>query len=382
MASGFGRARRTAKPFVAAAAGIAIVVVAIRATVDTGESPAVVPVAPSAAALSVPASVLPAPAKSAAVGPAAAASLPPPAEAPPGVDPRRVLFASSVCAAATMTLPDGSLDVGCPSHPPFDRPEQKPDGKLTRFTGDPLRFCGIDAIHEGSFTRPGARQAFIAFAQCKENPPHDDDWDTGNPGSGVLVEEIAGRWAAIGYEPAVNARSCVVRRRPDARDVLLCRAGFEAGLAGGVTYLFLLDVAREGKHAVTFATIFDDMLLCAGLSPPAPGELRLPNGLTTVSIEGFAAASAGSAVDLVVDVDRAHAAASPALDARAARACARGPSASAKSVLPPPTRSRLEFALRGDDVVPTEPTRRALAAWKGEVDDHGGVAAAAPPVAE
>ena len=264
---------------------------------------------------------------------------------PAGVDPERVLFTSSVCAAATMTLPDGKLDVGCPSHPPFDRPEQKPDGKLSRFTGDPLRFCSIDAIHRGSFTRAGAKQAVLSFAQCKANPPHDDVWDAAYPGSALLVEDIGGRWTPTAYEPGVNARFCLVDRRADGRDVLLCRSGLEAGAAGGVTYFFLLDFARAARRSGTFAKVFDDLR-------------------DTVKVTDFRLAdlNADGTGDLVVDVERARAAPSAGL-----------------AVLPPPTKTELAFVSRGDGFVPTDATRRVLEGWLTEVGDQGGVGEAAPP---
>lgn len=305
--------------------------------------------------------------------------------APPGVDPERVFFTSSVCAAAVMTLPGGKLDVGCPFHPPFDRPEQKPDGKLSRFTGDPLRLCTIDAIYRGSFTRAGAKQAVLSFAACKNNPPHDDEWDAAYPGSALLVEDAGGRWSTIAYEPGVNADACLVDSRATGRDVLLCRSGLRAGNAGGITYFFSLDFALPARRAGTFAKVYDGTLLCASIPEPpgaSGGEpLLLPHGLVTVKVTDFVIADVNTdgIGDLVVDVERARAAPSAALDAKAVAACKRNPEAHEDSVLPPPTKTRLAFVSRGDVIAPTDATRRVLEAWLTEVGDNGGLTEAAPP---
>ena len=187
---------------------------------------------------------------------------PPIPAAPPGADPEKVKLAASICAASTFTHPlTKTLEVGCRSHPPFDLPEQKPDGKLPPFTDDPLRLCVLEKVYKGSFSRPGAKQAALSFSQCKENDPN-ATWDMGFPGSMVLVEEVAGRWKAIRYELGVNTSACLQSHRTDGRDVLLCRSGLGAGSAGEVIYFFAMDFALSKKTVTPLAKMFSNAFTC------------------------------------------------------------------------------------------------------------------------
>jgi hypothetical protein len=293
------------------------------------------------------------------------------------VDARLVRFAAAVCAAATFTEPDGTVVVGCPSHPPYDpaSASASADAGLSVYTDDPLLFCSLDAVYEGSFTRAGARQAVLAFGACKESP--EAMWDAGFPGSAQLVEQTASGWTQVTYEPDVNARFCITRRRADGRDVLVCRSGLGAGSAGSLTYLFLLDFARRGRRAGTFAQMFGQELVCPALMDATSGAPLLPDGLVRVSPVSLQAAP--GADGFVVDVDRARVPPSPDLDARAAKACRASLSTTTDAFLPPAVHTRLQYSLRGDGVAPTDATRRTLAAWRAEIGDHGGIGSAAPP---
>lgn len=311
----------------------------------------------------------------------AAATAPVIPAAPPGVDPEYLRLVASVCNAATLKLPNGTLAVGCPSHPPFVRPAQQPDGKLTPFTGDPTQFCALDSVYQGSFTRPGATQAVLGFAQCRYDD--NDTWDSGFPGSALLVEKVEGRWKADAYVADVNTGRCLVDRRADGRDLLVCKSGFGAGAAGSMWYLFRVDFAKpEGQRAGTFARIYEDMLTCGQLDMEPDGKgLRLPQGLVSASVSDlrFARVDGGASSDIVVDVVRSRAAPSASLDARVAAACKRGPAVDQRPFVPPGVRSTLVFSLQVGDIVPTDASKRLLSAWLAEKSDHGGISAAAPP---
>jgi hypothetical protein len=272
--------------------------------------------------------------------------------------------------------------VGCRSHPPFDAPDQRPDGTLPAFTGDPLRFCALDAVYRGSFTRAGATQAVLSFAACKDNDP-DAVWDSGLPGSAVLVERTADRWRAVAYEPSVNLGQCVQPRRADGRDLLLCRSGLTAPPAGTITYVLALDFARPAKRAGSIARMFGDEFGCAWLPTAAAGAPLLPRGLVSLRITEFRLGDrdAGANRDLVVEVERARVPPSPALDTKVAAACKRDPRASARAWFPAATRTRLVFTPAGDGYVGTAATRATLDAWQAEAPDgFNGLMEAAPPV--
>ena len=283
------------------------------------------------------------------------------------------MFAGSICAASYL-----GKDVGCRSHPPFVRPEQQPDGKIIEHQGDPLLFCGIDRIFRGSFTRPGSKQAVISFSQCKES--EEAMWDSGFPGSAVLVEEIDGRWKAVGYEADVNAGACLKAHRADGRDVLLCRSSLAAPPSGVVSYVFLLDFARalSGKaSAGSLVKLFSDMLICSF------ADQGFPNGLVSLDVKDMTLKNLNQdgTDDLVVKVHRARIPPSAALDAKILAWCkkTRG-EGNQSSFLPATKLSTLELVSDGATFTPTPATKKLIDAWTAEAPDgFNGLVDAAPP---
>lgn len=347
------------------------------------------PPPPIGAGTSMPSSTASPPGSSPAVRATEPPAFPVPAT-PPGADPEKVLFASSVCAAAYRS--DGA--VGCRAPPPFDLPGRQPDGELLLHTDDPLRFCELRRIYRGSFTRPSAKQAVLSFEQCKD--PDESTWDSGSPGSAVLVEEIGGRWRTIAHEREVNTGSCEQSHRADGRDVLLCRSSFSAGGIGTMTYFVLLDFARGPKHAGTFAWLFADAdnFNCLGLPPSGPAA---PSGLVALAVTKVTLAdiNGDGTPDLVVDVERARAAPSAALEARIRTLCEqnmnrglgrRAPPDDPEPqmlkidrALPTATKARLELVSDGVSFGPSPASRSLLEAWEAESPGVIQLKGAAPP---
>lgn len=303
---------------------------------------------------------------------------------PAGADSEKVRFVSALCPAAVMHPKIGNkaaLLVGCRVHPPYDAPERWPDGTLPEHTGDPLRFCALNAIYKGSFTRAGAKQAVLAFDQCKES---DDNWDMGNPGSAVLVEEIDGHFREIDWQPGVNGGECKPAKRRDGHDVLFCLSGFGAAGLGEMDYLFDLDFARSRAHAGTFVWLFADMLAVGCMDLGARG-FQLAAGLVSLKPPRFSVTDLDKDgnPDVVVDVERARIGPSPALDAKAAALCNKNPTANVgAALLPPATKTRLEFMGSSDAVAPTATAKATLDAWEGETPDLLQLRRAAPPKLE
>lgn len=303
-----------------------------------------------------------------ATAPSSDALLPLPA-GPPGADPLDVAVAASVCAAAYLPSDDGRAPtIGCRSHPPFEKPEQRPDGKLPVFAGDDLlTFCAVQKVYRGSFLRPGARQAVVSFSQCKDNDPG-ATWDSAFPGSAMLVEEAGDRWKTIAFQDGVNIEACLQDRRADGRDVLLCQSNLWAGSAGHKSYFFALDFGRPDRPVDTLAQIYGDTLSCFALEP----AFTLPSGFVSFQIEktSLSDVDKNGAPDLVVDVSRARAAPSPALDAKVRAVCMNSAQADGQSLLPPPKKTRLVFLAQRDGFSPTPATRQAIDAWKAEAPEH------------
>jgi hypothetical protein len=287
------------------------------------------------------------------------------------VDPEKFMFTASVCAVAVMSRPDGRVEVGCPSHPPFDAPEQKPNGKVNRYEDDVLGLCTIDAIYKGSFTRAGAKQAILSFEQCYENPPYRDAWDAANPGSAVLVEETDGRWRARGYVPGVNAASCLKVPVAGGREILACRSGFGAPPSMSLHYFFQMDFAKpKDKRARSFALMYLDSLTCPFLIQGTD------HGLVMQNVTEFRLSGSG---EIVAEVARARAAPSPAFDAKVAASCKKNPELDPWTLLPRPTKTKLEFKTRGENIVPTEATKKVLAQWETQAGEDRVPVGVAPP---
>jgi hypothetical protein len=288
---------------------------------------------------------------------------------PPGADPVEVAIAASICAAAYRE--DDTTrkkTIGCRSHPPFTTPEQRPDGKLPAFADDDvLKLCAIERVYRGSFVGRGAKQAVVSFGQCKDND-ESAFWDSGFPGSAMLVEEIeGGRWKTVAFEDAVNATDCLQARRPDGHDALLCQSNFWAGSAGRKGYFFALDFARVEKPVDRLGQIFGDNLNCFTVDPTT----TLPSGLVSFAVTKIALADVdkdGNA-DLVVDVTRARIAPSATLDAKVRALCMQNPQADEKPLMPPGKKIRLEFPSRGAGYSPSPATKKILEAWDAEAPE-------------
>jgi hypothetical protein len=297
---------------------------------------------------------------------------------PAGANPDEVKIISSICASAYVRSPTGNVVLGCLSHPPFERPEQRPDGTLSPYAGDPMKLCTLDATYRGSFTRAGAKQAVLSFGVCYDDGAEGFARGGSASQSVVLVEEVAGRWQPVGYEGGVAAFSCDKSRRADGRDVLLCKGAVGATGRGELTYLFALDFARAGGRAGAFAWMFSDLFDCGAF---VRGGRRLPNGLVALRVGRVEAADldGDGTADLAVSVERARAAPSPALDAKARAACARSQRADGISLVPAMQKARLEFYHRGGGVVPAPESQALLDAWEAEAPEGlNGLKASAP----
>jgi hypothetical protein len=219
-------------------------------------------------------------------------------------------------------------------------------------------------VYRGSFTRAGAKQAVLAFSQCKENDPN-ATWDAGSPGSAMVVEENAGRWKAVAFEDAVNTQACILHHRADGRDVLVCQSGFGAGSAGSTELVFVLDFTR--KREPSLVALFSDGLVCA-VTAGGAGPL-FPSGFASARILDVKLVDVDKdgAEDVVVRVRRARVPPSAALEARVASLCKRSPQTNDGSALLPASKdTTLELLNQADAFVASPATRKTLDAWTAE----------------
>ena len=286
---------------------------------------------------------------------------------PPGADPEKVAFAASICAAAAIEAGSGTVAIGCRSNPPFDKPGRRPDGVLASGL-DAVKVCTIDHIYRGSFTRPGAKEAALAFGTCDDGGP----WNGSMPGSVVVVEESpTSKWKVVTYEPELNANGCLVDRRPDGRDILVCHDNFGAYSSGALRWFYSIDLSKKPKQRVDeFAKMFeDDFPVTCG--PSFPPEF-LSYGVTRITIKSFVLADANKdgKKDLVATVQRANFPASKALEAKIEALCKKGAAlVETSAYLPPAKEFTLEFLNDGYAFVPTPATQKRLDAWRTGAPD-------------
>ncbi|MBI5534278.1 MAG: hypothetical protein HY898_16255 [Deltaproteobacteria bacterium] len=325
-------------------------------TVSAPPSPATA--APSVAA---PPAKDAAPAASASTG---AASKPPPGPrkplpaAPAGADRERFSFAASVCAVA-VKHDKGKVQVGCRECPPFESTASQPDGSVAV---DPDSFFQLEAVVRGSFTRAGAEQAALVFEGCE---PH-----SSNYGGTLLVEKAADGWNAVHYASAFHPRECKTFRRPDGRDILVCRY-LDAHQTTGTDQISSFDFAQASpddpeKGWDSVLTVSDNSYSACMGTPPWGFSA------SNVVSYGFRDVNADGKPDLFIQVRRASVSYSKALEDKISKACQQQiktnpdamPVVKPSTFLSAPVTVTLEYLFDGTKFVPTAATDKRLKAWK------------------
>jgi hypothetical protein len=309
--------------------------------------------------------VTPAPSLASAVR--AVHSGPAPVATPPA-DADRKTFAMAVCAAEQMPAPSWMKPTqtlfGCNGAPPYTKPEQAPDGKIRPHTGDAQTFCALATVYRGSFSRANAKQAVLAFDACKD--PTADVWDMAFPGSALLVEEVAGVWKTVSVLSATNSQKCKQIPRPGSVDALLCQSTVGAFGIGSNTTTTLLDFTTTEPSATPLFSFFDQDFSC--------GTLPMQSGFTMASVKSSTLVDLNKdgILDLVLDVERAHADPPEKFDRAAEALCKRAPlTTNVKSLLPKPKSVRLELLSNGDAFVLAPEAEKLLKAWGEETPSTG-----------
>lgn len=306
-----------------------------------------------------------------------ASAAPSSTSAPPGEELDEIALA--MCAA-TYREEGGGRIVGCRRPPPFRGKGRGPDGKMPRFESDDLTtFCGITLGERGSFSGPNKSEILVTIDNCRDADT-DEGWNGSMSGSAAIVARDGDRWLTRAATRNVNTDSCLVLRRRDGHDMLVCRSRYDASF-GTDHYFFMLDFAREPPLAKTIAHLFDDVdnWTCGlhdGQTPMAP------TGITRLRIAAVSTADVNGdgAADIVIDVERAHAVPSAKLEARLRASCKDGrPVAEA---LPPPSKHRLEILGDAKAFVATPATRALLDKWRAESAVVAQLEGAAPPELE
>ncbi|HEY8079519.1 MAG TPA: hypothetical protein VIF62_35555 [Labilithrix sp.] len=290
---------------------------------------------------------------------------------PAGADPELATIAASICAAG-YRVEDGKKVLGCRKPPPFDRKDRGPDGTFPEHTGDATTFCPFEILARGAFTRADPEQIALRFDACHEES---ETWDVGMPGSVVVVEARGGGYEVVAVALDVNANRCR-KTKIGALDYFVCQSAFAAGGFGAVTYFFTL-LFVKAPWARTFVRLYDDAEVFTCVTRAGDPKLA-PDGLVAVAVAGMHERGIEDGEMLVtIDVDRARATPSAALESRLLSLC--GKEGSAAAALPPKQRFHLEFTGFGPPLHARPETQKLLDAWEKETPGLTQLRGATPP---
>lgn len=243
-------------------------------------------------------------------GPPSRASIAP----PEGVNPEHFAILADICALAIAKGGIEGLAFGCRSNPPFDEPGKLPDGEV-REAGEFRDVCDLRDVYRGAFSSDGKEQAILGLMPCGDERLNDI-----SPGHVVLVERHQGKWHVVATHKETNVHGCHLAKR-GGRAFLVCHDSLGAFSEGALHWYFTLDFSKRPEERLrVFAKLYD--------TPPtrceAADKLR-EEGVTLLKFpkeaEQYGDRNGDGLEDLIVHVDRAYAAPSPALAKKLAVRC-------------------------------------------------------------
>jgi len=267
----------------------------------------------------------------------------------------RLVFLSTICRAAVKRDEKGAQHVGCAACAPFEGPDALPDGAVVM---DSETFFALEILLRGSFSRPGADEASATLDGCE---PH-----AANYGGTLLAQRLNGAWSTVRYDSGVKPGACIVYRRKDGRDILVCEWG-----DGHQSYwhhrVFTYDFVESTPDAVekgwhTVMEMNDDSIPgCWGSLPGEPIRSGRVDDYKLVDFDN------DGAVDLVVTVSQIKGKPSKAYKAKCDELMAsmeqeNGPAVDVTAALGPRKTYVLQFVFNGTTFVPTKATDKIIQA--------------------
>ena len=299
---------------------------------------------------------------------AAAASVspkpPPLPPTPAGIDEERFQILASLCAVGIFTSPTQTL-VGCRSTPPFEKPDELPDGTV-RTVDDPYKICILSDYYRGSFSGVGKDEAILALDACNEDRANDI-----TPGNILLTEKVGGVWRITGLVPDTNAHDCKLANRPD-RTMLVCEAGMGAFSDGALDWRYSLDFAEpQGRRIKVFTKLYR--------SPPTScmvgGEILGERGIVLVHTtdEKWVDIDKDGDLDITFTLQRAAVPPSAALAKKVEAQCAKNkdaaPFVNLEKLAGPHKRFSIQIKAEATSFVPTPESQKLLDAWGAEAPE-------------
>jgi len=193
---------------------------------------------------------------------------------------RRFEFLRSICPISLQQNGTRRL-VGCRVCPPFE--EATPDGKAPEVGFDPGEFYELEGLTPGSFTRAGADEMAAVFSGCEAADE--------NRGWTLLAERAAdGLWVARKYKSGLHPNACVALKRPDGRDLLVCRWEYAHQGLGHASILvqdFAQESAVAGAESWTNWVMLEDNAVSICMDLEATPTLAASSSVTTARIDGL-----------------------------------------------------------------------------------------------
>jgi hypothetical protein len=160
---------------------------------------------------------------------------------PPETEVRGLL--ASICPNGIVADPGLHGFAGCRTCPQFT---SAPDWQN----------WSVVAVHYGHFSDPAAEEAAVATSGCE---PHSMKW-----GGTALFRRDGAKWKLKWYHRRLIINDCVMVRRKDGRDLLVC-SDVDGGQGTNWRTLSVVDLAQPARfREKVLLTVTDNLLTCGG----------------------------------------------------------------------------------------------------------------------
>jgi hypothetical protein len=281
------------------------------------------------------------------------------ADPPIGPEPMADALAilSSICTPVWAIREDGSRRIACTTHAPYETPERSLMADIPEHRGDPLEVCELQSITHGAFTRPNAREVFLAFAECNAH-------GKGTASAFVTVLEYLGQgYRPVAYQNDVHIEHCERTQHPEGRQIFYCESTKREPNVGTVVAYAVVDFAHPTRHLGLLTTLTRHDFDCAYFQ--TNGVNTMPKGYVWMRTPRFHTEHG----NLVIDVERTYAPRSPTLEGRLGAECQKDIETDGLAVLPPPQKYSLTIEPKGDAYAPAWDSKILLDQWARELTD-------------
>lgn len=264
---------------------------------------------------------------------------------------------SAICTPIWAVHEDGSRRIACTTHGPYSANTRFSGAEVGEHKGDPLAVCELVSLSRGSFTKAGAKEILLAFAECR-------DRGKSSPFVVVLDADEPPKYRVVGYQNDLATEHCEKTRRPDGRHVLYCQTERRVEHVGTGFTFAVVDFLHATHHIGVVATLARTEFDCAYFQ--TGGGNTMPKGYVWMRPPTFRTEDG----KLLVDVERTYAPRSPTLDGQLGAECQRNVETDGLAALPAPRKDTIVIEPRFDSYAPNLPSKLLLDQWNRELTDY------------